>query len=136
MKNFTIHQKHHYGWTKDTFQVNSLNDAVKQSVLKYHDFLEKEYSGEYRIEHNIGKDKYPEYSVIWDNSKKSKGFALTKSVLVKGDLWFSDRILHGQPDDCTDCGGTGVNRYNPWMQCYGCGDENLEGKGTGKEVKK
>ena len=52
--------------------------------------------------------------------------------IYKDEVWFSDRIELGEVDDCPACGGTGKNFYNPFRQCWECGNKEKEGKGTGK----
>ena len=128
MNNFIIHQKHHYGWTKSEHNTKNLDDAVENDILKYHDFL-NEFKGKYSIEHTVGKEDYPSYTVKWDDDEPHQ---MIGGSLVKGEYWFSDRLELGKSDDCAYCGGTGSNHYNPFVQCFECGDGKTEGKSSGK----
>lgn len=124
-----VHQHHHYGWTKDEEDSKSLDEAVRLNVLRYHDFLTDYQESDYEISHDIGAE-FPRYRVIW-SADNPKPLALG-SCVNSGQVWFGDRIEIGEPDDCDKCGGTGVNHYNPFVQCWKCGDGKTEGKGSGK----
>lgn len=41
-----------------------------------------------------------------------------------GDVWFSNWVIEGEPDDCPSCGGRGIDDANPFRQCWRCGDRD------------
>jgi hypothetical protein len=58
-----------------------------------------------------------------------------------GDHWFGDQLHVGEEDDCTSCGGKGVNHYYSWCQCWKCGETDpksalfyKEGRSSGKRM--
>ena len=38
--------------------------------------------------------------------------------------------------DCPKCGGTGINHYYSWKECWSCGDDKKDGKSSGKSTTK
>ena len=51
MKTFTVHQHHHYGWTKNTYECETKEEAFALDVIKYHDFL-KDYDADVTFDGN------------------------------------------------------------------------------------
>lgn len=130
MTAFIIHLHNHAGWYTQTIEADNLADAIKKALHKRATFLSRKYNGKYKIEHDDPNSGHPRFRVVWDDDAP-KHFAW-RATMCKGDVWWSDRFQVGEPDDCTSCGGTGVNHYNLFMQCWSCGDSTLKGKGTGK----
>lgn len=119
MKEYVVHQRHHFGWTKTKVMAESPNDAMYRDVLSSHDFLTKDNHTHYVSEYGV--------LIYSAYTRRTLG-----GLLREGDLWFSVRCRIGENDDCDKCGGTGINYYNPFIQCWECGDGESEGKGTGK----
>lgn len=138
-KTFIINQHFHYGWVSDTIKCENIDKAIEIAVLKYHEFLEKDFKGKYKIVNTLKSDPYPMAKVYWDCENPKSRIILSRnmvpSLLHKGDLWFCHPIRIGSKNDCKECGGTGINHYNPFVQCYMCGNLKLRGKGTGKKQK-
>lgn len=133
MTSFIIHQHHHYGWTTDTVEAADTENAMILNILKYHMFLEKRYSGNYLIEFKpaLYGDCY-RYCVRWANDQPKIDHV--GPPMYEGDTWFGDLIRVGAPEDCRRCGGTGSNHYYSWKQCWACGDQEKDGRGTGKKI--
>lgn len=129
---FILHMHNHAGWHTQHINAETLEAAIVKGLDRTADFLSQEYAGRYRVEHDDPASEFPCYRVIWD-SDEPNWFGLGRSRLRKGEEWWSNRFQVGEPDDCEDCGGTGVNHYNPFLQCWACGDQNLRGKGSGKK---
>ncbi len=127
-----IHLHNHAGWRMREIDAPTVADAIRIGLGETAGFLEREYAGRYRIEHDNPNAEYPKYRIIWDHDEP-KTFILGYPR-YKGDEWWSDRFQVGQPDDCDRCGGTGQNHYYSWRQCWACGDKNKEGRGTGKRT--
>lgn len=127
---FLLHMHNHAGWFTQSIQAENLTEALVKGLDKRAGFLSKEYTGLYQVEYDDPLSEFPRYRVIWDSSTP-KYFPFDQP-LQKGDVWWSDRFQVGGLEDCEKCGGTGVNHYNPFNQCWSCGDSNQEGKGTGK----
>lgn len=126
-----LHMHNHAGWCTQSIPAGTLTEALIIGLDKRAGFLAKEYSGLYRVEHDDPMDEHPRFKVIWDSSTP-KHFPLGQASLQKGDIWWSDRFQVGKPGDCGSCGGTGVNHYNPFNQCWSCGDSEQKGEGTGR----
>jgi len=122
MPSFVVHQHTHAGWYKHTHEAADANAAMYADLLRNHPWLRKYghkavfEEGRYVIQYN-GEPFPPCY-------QGEKDFMFPN--------WFGDRIHIGEPDDCAKCGGTGVNHYNPFRQCWECGDQELRGTSTGK----
>lgn len=125
-----LHLHNHAGWLTQRIEVATIEEAIKEGLRKRSSFLEKEYQGRYRIEHDDPNDEHPRFRVVWDDDEP-KTF-MWGDTRRKGDVWWSDRYELGEENDCEKCGGTGINHYNPFRQCWACGDKELEGKGLGK----
>jgi len=127
-----IHLHNHAGWRMRDIDAPSVAEAIRIGLGETAGFLEKEYAGRYRIEHDDPAAEYPKYRIIWDHAEpKTFIFGYPRR---KGEEWWSDRFQVGAVDDCDMCGGTGVNHYNPWRQCWACGDKDKEGRGAGKRT--
>lgn len=109
---FIIHQHHHYGWTKNEHEADTLEAAMLLDILKYHDWL-PEY--EYSINFDLDKERY---SVTYEGETRP----IFGGYQYKGDYWFSGKIRQGEIDDCDKCGGTGINHYYFNCQCWKCGE--------------
>lgn len=129
---YILHMHNHTGWHTQEIVAENIEEVIKKGLHDSAKFLEKEYADSYRIEHNYGQSKSPRFKVIWD-SDNIKEFLYGKP-LKKGDTWWSDRFEIGEKDDCQSCGGTGSNHYISWKQCFSCGNQELDGKGTGKAM--
>lgn len=114
---FIIHQHHHYGWTKNEHEAETLKEAMLLDILKYHPWL-PEY--EYSIKFDLDKERY---SVTYEGETRSLPLG---GYQYKGDYWFSDQIRKGEEDDCDACGGTGINHYYLSHQCWKCGGMDKE----------
>jgi len=121
MSQFVVCQHHHYGWTKNTHEAATEKDAMLADILKYHDWLPN-YS--HQVEFKEGR-----YAVTYTGENRSLPLG---RIQRNGDRWFSDQIRIGAAGDCVACGGTGVNHYNPFVQCWKCGDKTQRGVGAGK----
>ena len=131
MAKYIIHHLNHAGWSTGEVETETLEEAIRLTLNSTTaSFLDKEYKDKYRIECDDPKSEYPRYRVIWDN-EEMKEF-LFRRPLKKGDVWWSERYELGAEDDCHKCGGTGVNHYNPFVQCWNCGDSTMKGRGSGK----
>jgi hypothetical protein len=130
MMEFILHMHNHAGWSTQTIEAKTLTEALTKGLNETAEFLSKEYAEKYKVEHDDPADKYPRYRILWNDDEPKTFYQGTP--LNKGDVWWSDRFQVGKADDCTSCGGTGINHYNSFMQCWKCGDREKEGKGTGK----
>lgn len=132
MSEFIVHQHNHAGWKTDVIKAESFEDAARESVLKYHGFL-IDYAGLYSFELRTGDDgRIARYVVQWQSEDpKVNHFG---PPLYSGDHWFSDQIREGEADDCPKCGGTGANHYNPFNECWSCGDKTKPGRASGKAL--
>lgn len=110
MKDFSVWQHHHHGWTMSKHEACSEEDALKSSVYLSHPWLST-------FEHSI-VIKDDRYVVTYMGEPRTLGFGSTQT---RGDYWFSDDIRIGKDDDCPGCGGTEVNHYNPFIPCWKCG---------------
>lgn len=118
MKDFIVHMLHHYGWTTDTVQAATAEAAKIAVVQQYHPFLEREHQNDYTISFVTYENGCEVYRVHWaGEDPKLMGLGHT---MADGELWFSNRIHIGHPDDCSKCGGTGLNRYNTFKPCWKC----------------
>ena len=131
MHEYVLHMHNHAGWFTQKIKAKSIAQALIKGLDARAGFLSKEYMGRYRIEHDDPTSEYPRFRVIW-NDKTPKFFAFGRPIR-KGDMWWSDRFQIGDENDCESCGGTGANHYYPGRQCWKCGDQNLDGRGTGKK---
>tara|TARA_Y100000034_G_scaffold33928_1_gene41548 strand:+ start:42410 stop:42757 length:348 start_codon:yes stop_codon:yes gene_type:complete len=112
MKQFTVLQKHHYGWSKRSHKAKSQKEAIIQDILHDHPFL-NDYKGKYKIELNKNR-----YRVIWtDNNAKECAFNHT---VEKGSTWFANNIHIGSKNSCDCCGDTKEDFYNPFISCNSC----------------
>ena len=129
MREYILHMKNHAGWHTQFIIAESVMNAITQGLDCRASFLSQKYAGKYKIEHDDPQSERPQFYVKWD-SDQPKSFSYGQP-LNRGDLWWSDQFRIGSLDDCQSCGGTGVNHYNPFNQCWGCGDKNKEGRGSG-----
>lgn len=121
---YVIHQHHHYGWTTNVHEADNPEEALRADVLKYHPWLAEH-------EHELVL-KEGRYSVSYEGAAPREVFG---GFQYKGDHWFGDQIRVGEADDCNSCGGTGVNHYYSWCQCWKCGepdDSSRAGYRTGR----
>ena len=130
-REFVLHLHNHAGWRMRIISAISLEKAISEGLKETALFLSEKYANKHRIECDDPNDNYPRYRVIWD-CDEPKIFPLHWMTLRKGDVWWSDRFQVGEKDDCSKCGGTGINHYYSWKQCWECGDSSLTGKGSGK----
>lgn len=125
MSEYVVYQHHHYGWTKTSHIAEDAQGALQADVCHFHPWL-------IQYGHKI-EFKDDGYVVYYDGEPYPPAYYSNHPMrLVMGTYWFGDQIRIGQPDDCPECGGTGINHYNPFVQCWECGDEAKEGRGTGK----
>ena len=124
-KPYVVHQHHHYGWTMNTHLAGSPEEAMRNDLLKYHPWL-SEYG--HKVSFSDGR-----YKVEYAGEPYPRAYYTTPSWARMGDYWFGERIHIGSPDDCNKCGGTGVNHYYPWRQCWACGNGETKGKSSGKK---
>lgn len=116
MTEYVIHQHHHYGWTKRIHEAENENEAKLKDILKDHDWLpEYEYSIKFTDDG---------YSVTYEGEPRW----VFGGTQYKGDHWFADQMRVGELDDCDKCGGTGVNHYYSWCQCWKCGEMDKTSK--------
>ncbi len=119
-----VHQHHHFGWTMNTHTALSAEEAMRKDVLRYHPWL-PQYG--HRLSFSEGR-----YRVEYDGEPYPRAYFHTPAWAKMGDYWFGGRLHIGQADDCEKCGGTGVNHYNPFFECWKCGDGKTKGKSSGK----
>ena len=129
MPKFVVHQHAHHGWTTNSYEADVFEEAARIDILESHSFLKEivhkidfsiiEGNLYYSVSYN-GEEPRPYLNPFGDGFQR------------KGDYWFGGKIREGSSDDCLDCGGTGINHYYVWRQCWGCGDQELDGRGTGK----
>ena len=129
MSKFIVHIHRHCGWytteAEGTTFAEAAVTAVIATCLKYGLDVNT-------IPHSVAfqeKDGYA--SVVF---KEQSTRAVYGGMTQAGNLWFANRVRQGQPDDCPSCGGTGINHYNPFMQCWACGDKAQKGQGSGKRT--
>jgi hypothetical protein len=122
---FLVHCHNHAGWEQSIEEAESPAEAINQAIIRHHDFLEAEYSGQYSIEVNL---ECTSYRVDWTDPEPKPIFG---GYLWPG-YWFGGKVRIGEDGDCPACGGTGVNHYNPFMQCWACGNSKEKGRGSGK----
>ncbi len=117
-----VHIHNHAGWK--TFTVHAATDehAFVVVILQTHGFL-SEFQDQYEI--SFDRDGY---AVKYTGPPRP----IFGGTQYPGDHWFSDLIRIGEADDCYGCGGTGVNHYYGWRQCWKCGDQKLDGQSSGK----
>lgn len=114
MAEYVIHQHHHYGWTMNTYEADSAEEAMMMDLLKSHEWL-PEYG--HKVEFIPDKQRY---AVYFDGPPYPGAF---RGIFAyDGGYWFGDQMRIGAPDDCAECGGTGVNHYNPFCKCWKCDD--------------
>jgi hypothetical protein len=126
-QNHIVHIKRHCGWytaeaTGGTFAEAAIA-AVVATCKKFRLDLDT-------IPHAVAFKDDPEYPYVAFRETASR--PIFGGITRPGDLWFSETVRPGRADDCPSCGGTGVNFYNPFNQCWSCGDMKQRGKGTGK----
>lgn len=117
MAEFIVHQHHHFGWRTRRHEAASAEDAMRMDILLDHPWL-VEY--EHRLDLEEGA-----YAVYYEGPLRQLPLG---QIQGKGDYWFGDDIRIGSEDDCNACGGTGVNHYNPFVQCWSCGERIPGGK--------
>jgi hypothetical protein len=142
---FVIQRHEHHGWTKDVEVADNAREAIRANILHSHDWLAN-YAGKFSIEvwvnSTFGKDhKIAETEeellnaecvrarVIWQDETP---YPIFGGCIREGEIWFGVRVRIGEKDDCPECGGTGINHYNPFNQCWACGDKDKKGRGSGK----
>jgi hypothetical protein len=121
---FTVHQHHHFGWTMNSYSAVSPEAAMRQDILRYHPWL-PDFG--YRLAFKDGR-----YSVEYAGEPYPPAYFNTPAWARMGSFWFGERIHIGSADDCNKCGGTGVNHYYSWRQCWACGNGEAKGKSSGK----
>ncbi len=119
-----VHQHQHHGWTTETYKASCFDDAARMDILAHHPFLSK-------FKHKIAFEEN-RYIVTYEDKTRRMLGGMVQPIQYPGDYWFGDKIREGSSDDCESCGGTGINHYNPFVQCWACGHEKRPGKGTGK----
>jgi hypothetical protein len=125
MAKFVVHQHHHYGWTKNVHITASFEEAARADIYKYHPWL-KDYG--HTISFTNG-----DYEVKYNGEPYPPAYHNTPAWASMDDHWFGERLHQGAIDDCDKCGGTGVNHYYSWRQCWACGDKDKDGKSSGKQ---
>jgi hypothetical protein len=130
MRKYHVHQHHHYGWTTNVLEAETAHDAMTADIMKSHPWL-ADY--EHALVFKDGR-----YSVTYEGATPRPIFG---GEQVKGDHWFADQIHVGEADDCTACGGTGINHYYSWCQCWQCGETDprsalfyKKGRSSGKRM--
>lgn len=112
---FVVWQHNHAGWRMSKHEADSADDALKASVYHWHEWL-PEFSHTLKIE----DDRY-----IVDYTGEPRRVALGR--VQHAGYWFSDKVRIGKEDDCSACGGTGIDHYNPFNKCWKCkGETNAE----------
>jgi hypothetical protein len=129
MTTFTVHQHHHHGWTTNVHDAETAEEAMKADVMEYHPWLADYW-------HSLVL-KDGRYSVTYEGEEPRQTFS---RIQFKGDHWFGDQIHIGEADDCTACGGTDINHYHSWCQCWKCGETDpkstfiyTKGRSSGKQ---
>lgn len=123
---FIVHIRRHCGWhTTREAGANFGDAAIKAVVRTCAEFNLDVAEVPHRVEFRDGD--YPAV-IFWETSQRP----VFMGTQFPGDLWFSDRVREGAEDDCPKCGGTGVNFYNPFVQCWECGDQTVKGQSSGK----
>lgn len=125
-----IHMHNHAGWRMHTVDAETVADSIKIALRETAKFLDDDYAGKWRLSHDDPAAEAPRFRIVWDHDEP-KTFILGYPR-HRGDEWWSDRFQVGAEDDCPQCGGTGINHYYGWRQCWACGDRDQDGRGTGK----
>lgn len=127
MPEYIVHIHQHFGWETtrepgETFAEAAVAAVVRVCKERNLNLDEIPHAVEYR-----DRDGYQ--SVVFYETSRRRIFG---GYTYPGEYWFSDQVRQGHEDDCLSCGGTGVNHYNPFRQCWSCGDQEQNGKSSGK----
>ena len=128
-REYVVHIRRHCGWHTTREVAPNFSDAAIRAVVRTCKEFDLDVD---KIPHRVEfqDDEYP-YVTFWETSHRPVAFGRMQQP---GDLWFSDRVREGAEDDCHACGGTGVNFYNPFVQCWKCGDQTAKGQSSGKQA--
>lgn len=131
MPEFIVHIHRDIGWHTETAVGDTFAEAAVKGVQQMmRRFSSRDILG--AVPHTAEyKDDNDRPRVIFTETSIRKVFG---GYQHPGDIWFSEQVRQGKPDDCPKCGGTGTNHYYSWLQCWGCGNPKSEGKGTGKRM--
>lgn len=127
MTKFIVHIRRHCGWHTTEAEGATFAEAAIAAVIA----TCKQYGLDVdKVPHKVSfNERDKDYmSVVFREDSYRQVF---RHVTSPGELWFADQVRQGHEDDCTSCGATGVSHYNPFMQCWACGDRKMRGKGTG-----
>jgi hypothetical protein len=127
--NYIVHIQRHCGWHTTTAEGASFPEAAVNAVVatckqfgldldtiphtvEYLDSeIEQTFGGPFRyqrVQFRDGRERRVFMPLIgWIDTKP-------------GDHWFAERVREGQPGDCSMCGGTSVDFYNPFRGCRKC----------------
>lgn len=128
MTKFVVHIRRHCGWFTTEAEGATFGEAAVAAAVA----VNKKYgldldSIPHTAEFRSDADGYR--SVVFREASRRRIF---NGFTAPGALWFADQVREGKAGDCLCCAGTGVNFYNPFMQCWACGDNRQKGLGTGK----
>lgn len=131
MSKFIVHIRRHCGWHTVEAEGATFGEAAVSAVVatckQYGLDLDKiPHSVEFRQSES---DDYT--SVVFRETASREVY---RGRTTPGEFWFGERVRQGNLDDCEKCGGTGTNFYNPFMQCWACGDRKQRGYGSGKKL--
>ena len=137
MAEFIVHIHNHAGWKKNRVDAATQIDAIKAEIYRTHEWL-SEYPHEIKFDGDDATSDDHRYAVYYTGEVRTLPLGFRQ---YPGDLWFSDFIRVGEEDDCKSCGGTGINHYYHWCQCWRCGEKPgkqhkafyAEGRSSGKE---
>lgn len=129
MSEFVVHMRDsgvHGRWWKLTAEGETFSEAAVTAVVENHlnrglDLTTIPHRVEYVPDHQW----YGPHVVFYETEPRNVfdpllhgGWGLTRP----GDVWFSNWVIEGEPDDCPSCGGRGIDSDNPFRQCGRCGD--------------
>lgn len=128
MTTYLVHMHRHCGWYTATAEGATFAEAAVKAVIE----MCLKYGLDVNtVPHTVEYIEYKGYPHVafTETSRRQVWGRVTKP----GDAWFWEQVREGQDEDCLKCGGTGINHYNPFMQCWGCGNHKEKGQGSGKK---
>lgn len=130
MKTYIVQIKRHCGWYATTAEGETFSEAAIGAVIATSKKFDLDLS-EYKVSYKFDVDgEYQRVQVFWEEYHDYMLFGHAKP----GDYWFGHLVREGSEEDCEYCGGTGQDYYNFWKQCWSCGDDEIEGKSSGKKA--
>jgi len=129
MPNFRVHHRTHSRWYTFNVEAPTFGEAAIRAVVDNCKNLGLDLAKiAYEVQYSEREDGYA--SVIFREKSVRRVF---RGVTTPGEFWFSDQVRQGAEDDCSRCAGTGIDFYNPFVQCGACGDRKLRGQSSGRK---